>query len=384
MLVAGAGLRYSNAATAPLEGIERFEFIPAATTLSWDHHPIRLAQHGAVPAYLIRLSAALFGDSDLGFRMLGVVVGTATIALLFLIAARWWGSVAGLTVATLLSIERYHATVSARAVDLPFDLFFVTLAVYCFSRFLEVSSDPARTVQAGRWLFGAAAASAVGFLCKEFTALMLPVFFMSLLSTRHRVWLRRPQAWLAAGLFVVLIAPDLYSNLTITPAERADLLGRQKAAWAHRGDMLEDPETVEDGFYMSYGDQLSRFRSIGFNSEPFYFYFGDILNGLGVPHDNQFNEFPFMHPVLAVALWAAVIAAALRRGKDAFTVFLVTMFVALFVPFSLVILGEPRGVFPSDSQALWYWVDRTMLPALLLTGRWAAVAFRRRPASIQR
>jgi 4-amino-4-deoxy-L-arabinose transferase-like glycosyltransferase len=316
--------------------------------------------------------------------MLGVVVGTATIALLFLIAARWWGSVAGLTVATLLSIERYHATVSARAVDLPFDLFFVTLAVYCFSRFLEVSSDPARTVQAGRWLFGAAAASAVGFLCKEFTALMLPVFFMSLLSTRHRVWLRRPQPWLAAGLFVVLIAPDLYSNLTITPAERADLLGRQKAAWAHRGDVLEDPETVEDGFYMSYGDQLSRFRSIGFNSEPFYFYFGDILNGLGVPHDNQFNEFPFMHPVLAVALWAAVIAAALRRGKDAFTVFLVTMFVALFVPFSLVILGEPRGVFPSDSQALWYWVDRTMLPALLLTGRWAAVAFRRRPASIQR
>lgn len=369
----GGWLRFANASTAPLEEIESYEYMPIAMTLSWDHHPARMAQHGAAPVYLIRLGSLIFGESNLGLRMMSILAGTATIALLYLIAARWWGPLAGLLAATLLAFERYHIGVSARAIDLPFDLFFITLAMYCFSEFLRSSDEGSETNQGARWLYGAAAASALGFLCKELTALMVPALFLSLISTRRARWLRRPAPWLAAGLFALMITPDVYTSLTITPAERGALYERQQTSMRARGIVQEDPAEVADGYFMSYGDQLSRFRSVGFNREPFYFYFGDILNGIGVPHQNEFDEFPFMHPILACIVWAGVATAATRKRKDVVTVFLLTMFVVMLLPFTLVTMGAPHGAFPTDSRMLWYWVDRSMLPAVLLTSHAAAM-----------
>jgi 4-amino-4-deoxy-L-arabinose transferase-like glycosyltransferase len=377
ILLVGGGLRLLSAVRAPLEGIETYEYIPTAMTLSWDHHPIRAAQHGAVPAYLIRASAVAFGDSTLGFRMFSVLAGTASILFLYLIAARWWGGVTGLIAAALLAVERYHIAVSARAIDLPFDLFFVALAMYCTSRFLHAIGKEPTAATAGRWLYGAAAATALGFLCKEFTALMMPAILAALLLTRQLSWFRRRELWLAVALFFVLVAPDVYSSLTVTPADRADLFARQKEALRQRGGDLSQLDYEAVGLYMSHGDQLSRFRSIGFNLEPFYFYFGDVFTRLGIRHDNEFTEFPFMRSALSVALWVGLIASLIRSKKDHLTTFLLTMFAFTFVPFSLVQLGAPAGAFETDDKALWYWVDRTMMPAMLLTGHVATDAVQR-------
>jgi len=368
VLLVGGTLRLVSAVRAPLDLIEVDEFIPAAMTLSWEHHPIRATQHGAVPIYFIRASALIFGDSDLGFRMLSVVAGTATILLVYLIAARWWGAPSGLAAAALLALERYHTTISARAIDLPFDLLFVALAMFCFSRFLHGIDGKTEAAVHVRWLYDAAAATALGFLCKELTALMLPVLLLSLVFLRQTAWLRRREPWIAVGLFLLLICPDVYSNLTVTRAERMDLLARQEEAARQRGTVYSDPEYLENGLYMSYGDQLSRFRSLGLSAEPFYFYFGEILDRAGIPHNNPFGEFPYLNPLMGVALWVGVALSLARRNKDRVTVFLLTMFFVMFLPFTLVQLGAPRARFPTDPQALWYWVDRTMLPALLLTG----------------
>lgn len=374
IVLVAALLRVWNAATARPLMIERLEYVPAALTISWDHMPVRIAQHGALPAYFVRLSGLLFGDSDLGFRLSSVIAGTATVVLMYLVARRWWGPLAGLTAAALLAFERYHVRVSARAIDLPFDLFFVALAIYCVSRFLAADADDARS--AGRWLIAAGAASALGFLCKEFTALMLPVIFISvLLLKRHRLF-RRPALWLSAAVFVLVISPDVHASLTTTQADRDALFARQQEVWQQRGVSFHDMEAIADGYFMSYADQLSRFRSFGFNPEVLYFYFGDLLDSLGIPHGNSFQEFPYMNPWLAGVLWIGVIVAA-RRRKDPLTVFLLTMFVVMLIPFLLVRLGEARGAFPTDEQALWYWVDRTMLAAALLTSRLVPAVLRR-------
>lgn len=382
MLCVGAFLRFSDASREPLEFIEQLEFIPASKTLARDHLPIRVAQHGAVPVYLIRASTVLFGDSTIGARMLSVVAGTATILLLFLIGTRWWGPVAGLSAAAFLAVERYHITIT-RAIDLPFDLFFITVAVYCFSRFLHAArEDGTAPPGTGRWLYATAAASALGFLCKEFTALMLPAMFLGFFATGRAIWLRRREPWLATAVFLVLIAPDLYSNFTVTPEKRRDLYVRQENALRQMGIPGLDEDAVENGYYMSYGDQLSRFRGFGLDVEPFYFYFGPILERAGIPHRNEFAEFPYVHPALSLTLWTALAVTMMRRRKDPLTLFLLTMFAVMFVPFTLVKLGAPRAKFPTDPVALWYWVDRTMIPALLLTGQVIALAAGRftRPA----
>jgi 4-amino-4-deoxy-L-arabinose transferase-like glycosyltransferase len=371
LLVVAGGMRVVSAARAPLELIERDEFIPAAMSLSLDHLPIRVAQHAAVPLYLIRASAMIFGESHLGLRMLSVVAGMGTILLLYLIAARWWGPVPAVAAASLLTIDRYHATISARAIDLPFDLFFIALAMFCFSRFLHGAGAEPGPSDRGRWLHGAAAASALGFLCKELTALMVPVLFVSLITTRQTAWLQRREPWLALMVFGLLIAPDVYSSVTVTEEDRTALWQRHQEAASRLGAPVQAEAYPSDGLYMSYGDHLSRFRSLGFNAEPFYFYFGEIFDRAGIPHRNEFGEFPFMYPAVAAVLWAGVAFGFVHRPRDRLTVFLLTMFVMMFTPFVLVELGPPHGGPAGDAAvwALWYWVDRTMLPATLLAGR---------------
>jgi 4-amino-4-deoxy-L-arabinose transferase-like glycosyltransferase len=368
ILIVGATLRLAGASHAPLELIERDEFIPTAMTISREHLPLRASQHGILPAYIIRASGLVFGNSILGLRLTSVIAGTATILLLYLVAARWWGQSAGLIAAALLSIERYHTNISGRAIDLPFELLFLAIAIYTFSRFLYAINQKTTPVEASRWLYGTAGACALGFLCKELTILMAPVLLLSLLLIGQSAWLRRRQTWIATGIFVLAVSPDLFSNLTMTETERGELRDRYLAVRHEDNTYL--PRIYEGtGLYMSYGDQLSRFRSIGFDAEPFYFYFGNIFDGMGIQHKNEFDDFPFVNPWLACILWVGVALSFVRRGKDDLTVTLLTMFTLPLLAFAALRLGPPRGPFPADDVMLWHWADRTMLPALLLTGR---------------
>ena len=224
ILIVGATLRLASASLAPLEAIERDESIPTAMTITKEHLPLRAAQHGILPAYIIRASGLAFGNSILGLRLTSVIAGVATILLLYVVGARWWGQSAGLIAAALLAVERYHINISARAIEFPFDLFFLAIAIYTFSRFLYAIDQRGTPAEAGRWLYGTAAACALGFLCKELTALMAPVLLLSILLMGHGAWLRRRQTWLAVGVFVLVISPDIYSNLALTEGQKAEPL----------------------------------------------------------------------------------------------------------------------------------------------------------------
>lgn len=378
VLALGGYLRLVSASERELEFIEAHEFLPAALTISWDHLPIRVAQHGAVPIYLIRAGTILFGRTTFEMRLMSVIFGVTTILLLYLIGARWWGHVAGLIAAALLAIERYHIEVSATAIDLSFDLCFVALAMFAFSRFLHSLDASDRSKGDGRWLYLASVSCALGFLCKELTALMLPVLFLTLLVLRRADWLWRRQTWIAAALFWVVIAPDIYTSAVTTPADRVQLWERHRQSAIQLSDALNEPSIrrhaelhagMVNGLFMSYGDQLSRFRSVALNSAPFHFYFGDTLKRLGATYENPFPEFPYMHLAMGILLWCGALVALIGQPTDRLTLFCVTMFVGMFVPFALVQLGQPRGAMPTDSVVLWYWVDRTMMPAMLLTAR---------------
>lgn len=362
----GAWLRFEAARQSPSYYIERVEFIPIALTISPDHLPLRVSQHGALPAYLIRASGMIFGETLLGFRMLSVIAGTATIVLLFLIAARWWGTWPGLIAAAILAIERYHIAISGVAFDLAFDLFFIALTLYCFSRFLHAPREPAGQRYQGAWLVAAGVACGFAFLCKELSAMLVPGYGLALLAAGEARWFKRPATWIAAAAFVVVIAPDLYASATTTEAERRDLRDRHLAAARQFGTVVDHASYTEHGLYMSYGDHWSRFRGLGFNATPLYFYVGDILERLGIEQYNGFGEFPFMNPWLGSLLLIGVLAALVHRGKDPLTIALLVLFALVFVVLSSVQIGAARTNLPSDPSMLFYWVDRTLFPAILL------------------
>ena len=345
-------LRITSAFESPVELIEKEEFIPFASSISWSHLPIREYQHAALPGYLIKVSSVFFGTSLFGYRIFNVFAGIGTIVLLYMIGRRWWGARVGSWAAFLMAVDRYHINISARAIDLSFDLFFIALAMWAFSRFLHSVriTHEQDIVPQPKWLYIAATASGLGFLCKEITALMLPVFFMAILFSKERYWLKRKDPWLAALFFIIIISPDILWNFIAA-------VQNQK------------PE-----YYMNYSDHLSRISSMGLNEQPWLFYFGDVFDWLGVPYRNEFSEFPFMKPLLGVILWAGVIYCALCKNKDSQTVFLLVMFIVIFIFFASINLKAPnRPHLRTDAIGSWYWVDRTMLAATLLSGRLLAV-----------
>lgn len=165
-------LRAIPAFTAVEDYLEKEEFIPAAMSISWHHLPIREYQHPAMPAYLIKLSSLLFGTSLTGYRFLNVLCGVGSVVLIYGMAKDWWGVRAARFSAVLLAINAYHITVSALAFDLGYDIFFNVLAMYCFSRFL--------LLERADWLCLAGIVTGLGFLCKEITSLLVPVYLLCL------------------------------------------------------------------------------------------------------------------------------------------------------------------------------------------------------------
>lgn len=278
ILLMAAVARFYTAWTVCDQYIETEEFIPCAESISWDYLPIRDYQHPALPSYFIRASHAIFGSLSFGnelfaYRVMSVLAGLASIYFIYLTATLWWGSTAGLIAAFLLAANRYHIFISAHAIDLPFDMFFSSIAIWAFSLFLwkETQEKPKleaegqalneNRMRSAKWLFFAGISCGLAFLCKEFAALMLPIFFLSVCFVpRLRTWLRRWELYAAAGIFLLVISPDLIVNLT-KPI---------------------DPDLQP--CYTSYTEHFSRIARFEFNVQPILFYFGDIFTYLDIPH----------------------------------------------------------------------------------------------------
>lgn len=155
------------------------------------------------------MSSTLFGTTPLAYRAVHILLGLATIVLIFILTNQWYGVVAARWAAALMAFNDYFLSVSFRATAHVPHLFLATTAVYAFSRFIALQRPAS--------LYLAGLSVGLAFYCKEHSALLLPVFFVTLLLPRYRQWLRRPHAYLACALFVLVIAPDVVWNLRADP-----------------------------------------------------------------------------------------------------------------------------------------------------------------------
>jgi len=349
ILLVALAVRLSMALTIPYVHDEENTHIPLSKTISLApgslNLPIRGENHGALPAYVVKISSLLFGTTPLGFRALHVVLGLATVLLVYLLTRSWYGTIAARWAAALMAFNDYSLSVSARATAHVPHLFLVTGAVYAFSRFLAV--------ERAAWLYVAGLCTGLAFYCKEHSALVAPVFFATLLLPRYRRWLRGPHAYLACALFAAVIAPDVMWNLRTNP---------ETARVAYSGQEVGQA---------TYRAHLQRMGGLGFSPYPTMFYgkeaviaVHDFVTGRSLTDNTP--EYNSVNPALGLVLLGSVLLTVFRRQeRREIRLFLLFMALGIFGFFTLIEPGDPPYRLDPVS---WVWVETTLIPAVILAG----------------
>jgi len=337
--------------------------IPLSKTISFEpghvNLPLRGENHPALPAYVVKVSSTLFGTSRLGYRAMHILLGLLTIAMVYAMTREWYGLVPARWAAALMAFNEYYLNVSSRATAHVPNLLFVTGAVYAFSRFLATERP--------RYLYLAGASVGFAFYCKESTALLIPVFALTLLVSKHRHWLLKPQIYLACVTYVLVISPDIVWNLRANPGTTVTYNDR----------------TVGQATYATH---LRRIGGLGLSPYPSMFYLRPTvkavaLNLTGSELKDETQEYWSVNVGLGILLLGAVLATTVRRtSPDRLRLFLVVMFWAIFGFFTLIKRGAVTGRL---DPVRWMWVETTIVPAVVLTGarladvsvRWRVLAW---------
>ena len=338
--------------------------IPLSKTISFEpgklHLPLRGENHPALPAYVVKASSTLFGTTRLGYRAMHVLLGLATIALIYSLTRQSYGPVPARWAAAFMAFNEYYLNVSSRATAHVPNLLLVTAAVYAFSRFLATE----RAV----YLYGAGAAAGLAFYCKESTGLLLPVFALTLLISRHRRWLLSPHVYLAIATYALLIAPDVAWNMRTNPDTATVTYNQQTHGQA------------------TYAAHFRRVGGLGLSPYPSMFYFRSPLRSVyaavtGTELKDETTEYWSVNWAIGALLVGAILITTVRSaGPDQQRIFLLVMFWGIFTFFSLIKKGDPPGRLDPVS---WIWVEITIIPASILAaarlaelrGKWRFLAW---------
>lgn len=349
ILLAALLLRLDLATRQPYIHDEENTSIPLSNTISFApgnlNLPLRGENHGALPAYVVKASSALFGTTPLGYRSLHLLLGLCTIVLVYVLTRQWYGPVAARWAAALLAFNEYYLTISSRATAHAPHLFFVAVALYAFSQFLRRQQKV--------YLYAAGVSVGLAFYCKEHSALLLPVFLLTLLHAHYRHWLRSPHVYLAALTFMLMIGPDIYWNLTTDRGSAPVRYARERVGYA------------------TYSSHLQRVGGVGFSPYPSMFYAHGPVRALhfhatGRELRDETPEYRSMNSALGVLLAGAVLLTTIHpAGRHDLRRFLLLVFWGVFGFFTLIRPGSPPGRLDPVS---WIWVEVTMIPAVVLTG----------------
>ncbi len=337
ILIIAFALRFYMATRVPLIHDEE-QWIGLARACTIIDGQLKLVPHGyqhpALPAYFIRVSNVLFGDGNLGYRLLNIFAGVFMIWIIYLMALRWFGVRAALWSALFLTFNEYHIGISSFAVEKSFYLCFASIALYYFYKAID-ENNPKLLILSGIH-------AGLSFLCKEIAALLLVAFFFYILFSEKNTWLRKKELWGGLLVFAIIIWPDVYWNMKNTIPDH-------------------------DGF-VNYMDHFKRISRFGFNLDPFAFYFSGLFNtfltDLGIWR-NDSPEYPGPNLIWGALCFFGVIFSV-YDFRHKFKKLLLFIF---FVVFGVVtfLTWKPSRVFEAGLVKVeWYWCSITLVPAVLL------------------
>jgi len=346
ILVVATGIRIHAAVTARQLWDETQTTIKFAEAISFSpshlNLPIRGRNHPALPSYVAKASAGLFGTTPFGYRAIHLMLGVGGLVIAYHIAGRQYGITAARWAMGLLAFNEYHIRVTTIATSHAPHLFLVGLAILAFLEFLR---DPRPSL-----LYTTTAAVGIAFYSKEHSALLLPVFLVMLFFSNQRHWLRSPHLVLSGTLFGVLIVPDLLWNVLGSPTKEQ----------------------------VTYLDHFARVGGFGFSPYALMFFARDwTLSAYEVllnrPLFDSLDEYSSMNGVLGLFLLAAVVLMSLKsRRADPGTRLLIAVFWWFVLFFCLITPGQTKRLDPVS----WTWVDAVLYPATALSGALLADSLR--------
>jgi 4-amino-4-deoxy-L-arabinose transferase-like glycosyltransferase len=328
-------IRLYLAVTLPYIEVEWNEYIPLAESISLHgdrlNLPIRGWHHPALPAYLIEAGSLLLGKHPVGFRFFGIITGVFMIAVASRLANIWGGPVAAHWTAALLAFNEYHIGVSVMVGDIVYYYAFAMLALYFFCLFLQN--------EAPKYLYASSVMIGLGYLCREIVIIFVPIFFAYLFFHRDCFWFKRKEPYLAFFIILLVIAPDLYWNVTAKENQQVRLV-----------------------------DQLSRVGGIGFTPDYLLFYTRDIFRRFGWEYFDGYAEFPTMNLVFGTIFMGCVFRETLHfKREDPIPNLMLLTFWGILAFFMLIHPSMKMSPRLEDNIG-WLWIDLTLLPAVLLTG----------------
>ena len=299
------------------------------------HFVFRTLDHPLLSIYVLKLSGLLFGESNLGLRVLHVLFGTATVVPVYFLGRRVHSSEAGLWGAALLAVDQFHISWSRMFMPEVIMLFFWSLALLQMLRVAE------NRTTGGFVLLGLCLGLA--YLAKETGILLLPVVSAFLiLNTVHRNILWDPRWYLANGIFLAVIAPDVVWNLY----------------------------HFSESYFLRDAEMLS--HSFRLQLKPLSLFLGELVrefideNALDVNYE-QGNAY-VCHWVAGL-LYLASVAAAFRGPFSPARRLLLVAFLFVFVFFTILPGGDRFDPF--------WWASPCLVSAVVLAGMLVAQLARR-------
>ncbi|MGH9387015.1 MAG: glycosyltransferase family 39 protein, partial [Vicinamibacterales bacterium] len=164
-----------------------------------DNHPL-------LNAYTIKLSSMLFGFSFFGLRIVHVLIGTATIWVVYALGRRVYSESAGLWAAALVATDQFHASWSRTFLQETPMLFWFGLTLLAFINVME------RRRTRDYVLLGIS--MALTYLAKETGILLIAAMWIFLFVTPADRSILRDRRWYLAYLIaLVIVLPDLVYNV---------------------------------------------------------------------------------------------------------------------------------------------------------------------------
>ena len=286
----------------------------------------RSVDHPPMSVYTVRLSEYLFGDSNLGIRVLHALVGAATVIPVFLLAARVFSVAAGLWAAGLLAVDQFHLSWSYFIVPEVLLLFFTTLVLLQYLVATE-SRSTRDFIVLGVFL-------GLAYLAKETALFLAPVLWLSLLADpRQRELLLDYRLYLAYLTALLVASPDIVNNIV----------------HLYEGYFYRDTGMVASGWEPSPRTLL--------------LYLGELVKlytaPLGGYRGTGLQNPTIIHWPAALLYLFATFAALRQWRNNRVRVLLVTFFLIVLV-FTLL---------PSHGAGYnWWWASMSIIPAVVFAG----------------
>ena len=152
-------------------------------------------------SYLVFFTEKIFNDPLYVIRLPSVIIGSATVMLLYMLAKEMYGRTAGFISSALLCLLPWHVIQSRIGVSLILTPFFGCLIFLAFVRSLNKKSN--------LWFFLSLVFLGIGsFYTYQGSLLFIPIFFIALVFTRRELkWLRLRIIVTSVLVFLIILLP---------------------------------------------------------------------------------------------------------------------------------------------------------------------------------